>query len=169
MRTDRQYENFVLQVDWMHIEPGGNSGLYVWTAAPKPGRRGIEIQILDLDWVRLQTKEGSLRLRSRSCTASLSPSAASNSCRTTLAARGACRLRIERRDAANGTPIPSWPSTGLKLAVNGKFVNGIAQATQKKGYLGLQSEGAEIHFRNIRIMELPAGVTIPQPAASVLS
>ena len=37
----------------------------------------------------------------------------------------------------------------IKLAVNGKFVNGIAQTSQKKGYLGLQSEGAEIHFRNI--------------------
>ena len=47
----------------------------------------------------------------------------------------------------------------IKLAVNGKFVNGIAQTSQKKGYLGLQSEGAEIHFRNVRIMELLPGVT----------
>jgi len=45
--------------------------------------------------------------------------------------------------------------------VNGKFVNGISQSAQKKGYLGLQAEGAEIHFRNIRIMELPPGVTAP--------
>jgi hypothetical protein len=47
----------------------------------------------------------------------------------------------------------------VKLAVNGKFVNGLSRASQKKGYLGLQSEGAEIHFRNIRIMELPPAVT----------
>ncbi|HWR36735.1 MAG TPA: DUF1080 domain-containing protein, partial [Clostridia bacterium] len=56
----------------------------------------------------------------------------------------------------------------VKLAVNGKFVNGISRATQKKGYLCLESEGAEIHFRNIRLMELPAGVTTPEQSAPVL-
>ena len=29
MRTDRQYENFVLHVEWMHTEPGGNSGMFL--------------------------------------------------------------------------------------------------------------------------------------------
>jgi hypothetical protein len=56
----------------------------------------------------------------------------------------------------------------IKLAVNGKFVNGIAKSTQKKGYLCLESEGAEIRFRNIRIMELPPGVTSPEQAAKEL-
>ena len=53
----------------------------------------------------------------------------------------------------------------LKLAVNGKFVNGISKSTQKKGYLCLESEGAEIQFRNLRIMELPPGVTSPEQTA----
>ena len=47
----------------------------------------------------------------------------------------------------------------IKLSVNGKFVNGLSQSSQKKGYLCLESEGAEIHFRNLKIVELPAGVT----------
>ncbi len=50
----------------------------------------------------------------------------------------------------------------IKLSVNGKFANGIRGATQKKGYLCLGSEGAEIHFRNIKIMELPPSVTAPE-------
>src|SRR6266404_4315154 len=33
MRTDRQYENFVLHIEWKHIEPGGNSGVFVWSDA----------------------------------------------------------------------------------------------------------------------------------------
>ena len=45
----------------------------------------------------------------------------------------------------------------IKLSVNGKFVNGISHSTQRNGYLCLESEGAEIHFRNINIMELPPG------------
>jgi hypothetical protein len=46
----------------------------------------------------------------------------------------------------------------VKLAVNGIFVNGVSKSTRKKGYLCLESEGAEIHFRNIRLLELPPGV-----------
>jgi hypothetical protein len=56
----------------------------------------------------------------------------------------------------------------IKLAINGKFVNGIAKSSQKKGYLCLESEGAKIHFRNIRILELPPGVTTPEQSAAPL-
>ena len=45
----------------------------------------------------------------------------------------------------------------VKLSINGKFVNGIREADLRKGYLCLESEGAEIHFRKIQIMELPSG------------
>ena len=53
----------------------------------------------------------------------------------------------------------------VKLSVNGKFVNGVSKASVKKGYLCLESEGAEIHFRNIKIMELPPGITTPEQTA----
>jgi hypothetical protein len=53
----------------------------------------------------------------------------------------------------------------VKLSVNGKFVNGVRGATQKKGFLCLESEGALIHFRNVRILELPPGVTTPAQTA----
>ena len=38
----------------------------------------------------------------------------------------------------------------VKLSVNGKFVNGIRNSQYKKGYLCLESEGSEIHFRNLK-------------------
>ena len=47
----------------------------------------------------------------------------------------------------------------IKLSVNGKFVNGISKSSIKKGYLCLESEGAEIQFKNFKIIELPPGVT----------
>ncbi|MCX6629790.1 MAG: DUF1080 domain-containing protein, partial [Candidatus Solibacter sp.] len=53
----------------------------------------------------------------------------------------------------------------IKLSVNGKFVNGISRSTQKKGYICVESEGARIFFRNIRIMELPPGVTSAEQSA----
>jgi len=31
MRAGRQYENYILHVEWMHTEPGGNSGMFLCT------------------------------------------------------------------------------------------------------------------------------------------
>ena len=158
MKTDRHYENFVLQIDWRHIEPGGNSGLYVWTGA-EPRSRGIEIQILDLDWVRLQTKEGEPPPPIAYVHGEFIAVGGNKFVPDTP--RGARSMSIENRAKGRG----EWNTYDVvavdgvvKLAVNGVFVNGVSRSTQKKGYLCLESEGAEIHFRNIRILELPPGV-----------
>src|SRR5436853_5709488 len=54
LRTERQYENFIAEFEWMHLpeKPGavGNSGFFVW-ADPIPAvgtgyTRGIEVQVL---------------------------------------------------------------------------------------------------------------------------
>jgi hypothetical protein len=44
----------------------------------------------------------------------------------------------------------------IKLSVNGKFVNGGTECNYRKGYICLESEGSECHFRNLKIKELPA-------------
>jgi len=54
MRSERQYENFILEVEWRHMEPGGNSGIFLWSdATPRTNRlpTGMEVQMLELDWV----------------------------------------------------------------------------------------------------------------------
>ena len=56
----------------------------------------------------------------------------------------------------------------VKLSINGKFVNSISNSSVRKGYLCLESEGAEIHFRNIKIMELPPGIITPEQTAPVV-
>ena len=30
LRTDRMYQNFVLELEWRHMRPRGNAGVYVW-------------------------------------------------------------------------------------------------------------------------------------------
>src|SRR5688572_6552515 len=51
MRTEKHYENFELELEWKHIVPQGNAGLFVWsdpiTARGQPFTRSIEVQILD--------------------------------------------------------------------------------------------------------------------------
>ena len=56
----------------------------------------------------------------------------------------------------------------VKLSVNGKFVNGIRNSQYKKGYLCLESEGSEVHFQNLKIMELPNGITSPEQTAPLI-
>src|SRR5690349_6641284 len=62
MRTEKQYENFEIELDWKHIEPGGNAGLFVWsdpvTAQGQPFTRAIEVQVLDGHHTENYTSDG---------------------------------------------------------------------------------------------------------------
>src|SRR6188508_2253254 len=54
MRSEKQYENFILHIEWKHLEPGGNSGVFLWSAA-RPGEKnrlpdGLEVQMLELEF-----------------------------------------------------------------------------------------------------------------------
>ena len=46
---------------------------------------------------------------------------------------------------------------GAEVMALGMGAHQKREADLRKGYLCLESEGAEIHFRKVRIMELPAG------------
>ena len=30
IRTDRMYQNFVLELEWRHMVPRGNAGVFIW-------------------------------------------------------------------------------------------------------------------------------------------
>ena len=173
MRSEQQYENFILHVEWMHLEPGGNSGIFIWSDAnPNPKNRlpnGVEVQMLELDWVKLNTREG----RDPPPIAYVHGELFGVGGVKTVPdnPRGTRSKSIENRCLPRGewnTYTVVAVDGVVKLAVNGKFVNGISQSTQKRGYICLESEGAEIHFRNIKIMELPPGVTTQEQSAPLL-
>jgi hypothetical protein len=173
MRTEKQYENFVLHVEWMHLEAGGNSGCFVWAGGtPKEGSpfpKGIEVQMLELDWINLnKDKDG--KPRHEGYVSGELFGVGGNKI-VPDNPRGERSMSYELRCKGKG----EWNTYDLvavdgvlKLSVNGKFVNGISKAQQRKGYLCLESEGAEIHFRNIKIMELPGGMATPEQSAAVV-
>ena len=159
MRSEKQYENFILQIEWMHMEAGGNSGVFVWSdAKPNENSRlpgGVEVQMLELDWVNQNIHDGIkppiAYVHGELFGAGGVETVPDNP-------RGTRSKSIENRCKGKG----EWNSYTvvcvdgvIKLSVNGKFVNGISKSTVKKGYLCLESEGAEIHFRNLKIIELP--------------
>ncbi|MBN2316873.1 MAG: DUF1080 domain-containing protein [Sedimentisphaerales bacterium] len=173
MRTDRQYENFILHIEWRHMEAGGNSGTFLWADGMVPeGKRlprGVEVQMLELEWPNLnRDRDG----KPRDIAYVSGEVWGVGGLKTTPDnPRGERSKSVELRCKGKG----EWNTYDLvavdgtiKLAINGKFVNGISKATIKKGYICLESEGAEIHFRNIQIMELPPGITTAENSAPVV-
>lgn len=174
MRSEKQYENFILHIEWRHTEPGGNSGVFAWSEGTVPADRrlpkGMEIQMLELEWPVLHPeKDGKPRpiayVHGELFGANGLTTVPDNP-------RGSRSQSIENRCKPHG----EWNYYDVvcvdgvvKLSVNGKFVNGVSKASVKKGYLCLESEGAEIHFRNIQIMELPPGVTTEEQTAPVVT
>lgn len=72
-------------------------------------------------------------------------------------------LRGVSRLAGNEKPAGQWnhvvvQAQGPRIQVwmNGQLVNEATEAEVVAGPVGLQSEGGEIHFRNVRLLPLPA-------------
>jgi hypothetical protein len=172
MRTEKQYENFVLEMEWMHVNKDkvGNSGLFVWgDTLPVPGSpftRGIEVQVL----VNLEYKDkktGAVTASSHGDVFSIQgatckpdrphPTGGMRCIPSEFRAKGGGEWNHYRVTANNGT---------IKLAVNGKEVSGVSECKpHRKGYLALESEGAECHFRNLKIKELPSSNPKPEEIA----
>ncbi len=167
IRTEKMYENFVIEFDWRHLRPGGNSGLFIWAdGVPTTGSafsRGIEIQVLDPGFDipgkdQWYTTHGDI-----------------------FAVNGA-KLNVAGRISPNGQrsfpseertlPSPQWnhyrvvANDGeIRLHVNGKEVTIANHANPRKGYLMLESEGSECQFKDIRIAELPSTGASPTETA----
>jgi hypothetical protein len=169
MRTERMYENFEIEMEWKHHTPGGNAGLFIWgdgiTAPGTPFARGIEVQILDHGYITQHpsiagkaTGHGDVFAIHGATMKPLFPHPAgwARCLPSENRAKGPGEWNHYRVVCNNGV---------IKLSVNGKEVSGGTECSPRKGYICLESEGAECHFRNIRIKELPGtGATAEQTA-----
>lgn len=158
MRTDRQYENFILEIEWKHMEAGGNSGVFVWSEGTQfgddPLTKAIEVQMLELDYATIHNVTDDY------VHGELFPTMGMTAIPDNP--RGIRSKSLEKRCRGKGEwnkYVVVCVDGTVKLSINGKFVNGLRASERKKGYICLEAEGAEIHFRNIRILELPSGIT----------
>ena len=162
LRTPRQYENFILELEWRHPRSAGNAGVFIWAspdAAPNvPFLRAIEVQVLDNGYGQSKdhTTHGDVFPIHG---ATMKPFGRHNGMRS---------FPSEERSK----PSPEWNhyrivcNAGvIRLHVNGKEVSGGEDCNWRKGYIGLESEGSPVEFRNLRIKELPStGATAEQSA-----
>jgi hypothetical protein len=167
LRTDRQYENFILEVEWRHLKSGGNSGVFIWGSPMSPVGvpflRGIEVQVLD-DGFNVKGKNEWYTTQGDIFPihgATMKPVGR-------VSKNGQRSFPTEDRTK----PSPEWNhyhiecnNGTIRLHINGKQVSGGDECNYRKGYLALESEGAPVEFRNIRIRELPTTNTPPELTA----
>jgi hypothetical protein len=152
MRTEKMYQNFELEVEWRHLVPKGNAGIFVWaddiTARGVPFHRGIEVQVLENAYGNT---------RSYSTHGDIFPIHGAKM--TPINGRGGDRaFPTEERSK----PSPEWnhyrivcQDGNIALSVNGKEVTRGTRASPSKGYLCIESEGGVVHYRNMKIKVLP--------------
>ncbi len=162
LRTERHYENFIVELEWRHLQRSGNSGFFAWgspiNAPGVPFLRGIEVQILDQGYAEdFEQKNGK---KSESFTTHGDVFAIHGA---TMAYVGKTNGKRSFPTEDRSKPSPEWNhyrivanNGSLRLHVNGKEISGGDDANYRKGYLALESEGAPVEFRNLRIKELPS-------------
>jgi len=152
LRTEKQYENYILELQWRHIKEGGNAGLFIHSdALPAPGEpftRAIEVQIMDGRNTENYTSHGDIFAIQGAAMTPDKPHP--NGWMRSLPSERRCKpagqwnlYHLESRDGM------------VSLTVNGEAVTRGFHLNPRKGYICLESEGSEVHFRNIRIRELP--------------
>jgi hypothetical protein len=166
-KTKQPVTNFELVVEWRHLSSGGNSGVFVWASEEaltglKPGTLppgGIEVQVLDHGYVeQFETKTGK-KAEWFTTNGDVFPVGKSNMTPFPPVAPDGKRS-FPRKNLSLG--VNEWNhyyvraiNGEVRLWVNGEEVSGGTNCEPRTGFLCLESEGAPVEFRNLRIRELP--------------
>jgi hypothetical protein len=167
MRSRKQYTNFELVAEWKHLESGGNSGIFVWTSqdaidtikANGLPQCGIEIQILDNGFADKYEKENGKKGDWFTTHGDVFPVGTAKMMPFAPTSPGGERS-FPRKNLSKSAG--EWNhyyvrciNGEVRLWVNGEEVSGGNDCEPRSGYLCLESEGAPIEFKGLRIRELP--------------
>jgi hypothetical protein len=167
IRSVKQVANFELVAEWMHLQSGGNSGIFVWAPEAaltglKPGtlpRGGIEVQVLDHGYAEQYEKQNKKKPDWFTTHGDVFPVGTSKMKPFPPVAPGGQRS-FPTKQLSKG--LNEWNhyyvrciNGEVRLWVNGEEVSGGSGCEPSKGYLCLESEGAPVVFRNIKIRDLP--------------
>ena len=174
IRYHEPLKNFEFACEWMHKKKGGNSGVFVWATpdsinrlAAGQGRlpQGIEVQVLDLGYAEVYKKQYNKPADWFTSHGDVFPV-------------GPIKMTPFPPVAPNGRrSFPSKETTKginewnhyfiraidgeVRLWVNGEEVSGGNNISPASGFLCLESEGAPIEFKNIRLRKITPPAEIP--------
>ncbi len=141
MYTKEKYSNYTLHVEWRwpNGADGANSGIFLLIAEPKnPFPNGVECQLHAGDAGDFVLLGGSDLLQYQGLPRPEFPV-------------------VKKNAPSSEKPAGEWNEANIYVK-DGKinvYINGVYQNTgwnkQKDGYIGLQSEGKEVEFRNVTL------------------
>ena len=167
IRTSKTFTNFEIVAQWRHLKSGGNSGIFVWATDEglkdlKPGALpsvGIEVQVLDHGYAEQYEKSQGKKPDWFTTNGDVFPVGKSHMKPFPPTAPNSERS-FPRKNLSLG--IGQWNhyyvrciNGEVRLWVNGEEVSGGSNCDPKSGYLCLESEGAPVEFKGLRIREVP--------------
>jgi hypothetical protein len=166
VRSQKTYTNFELVVQWRHLRPAGNSGVFVWTPEAslnglQPGQlpHGIEVQVLDHGYQEQYEKQTGKKADWFTTHGDVFPVGRSQMTPFPPAAPDGKRS-FPSKHLSKG--VGEWNhyyvrciNGEVRLWVNGEEVSGGTACEPRTGFLCLESEGSPVEFRQLRLRELP--------------
>lgn len=141
IRTADKYDNFILRLEWR------------WAA--QPGNSGVLLRIDGEDKVWPKSFEAQLHNGNAGDIIGIGDFPYSGHSSRTSGRRTAHTHGAERAPGEWNEYEIIMSKGAAVLLVNGEELNRAAGVAEVAGPIGFQSEGAEIHFRNIRLIPLP--------------
>jgi hypothetical protein len=169
LRSEKVYTNFEAVAQWRHLQSGGNSGIFV-CATPEsienltagkggPFPSGIEVQVLDHGYTEQYEKSSKKKATWFTTNGDVFPVGATKMDPFPPVSPDGSRS-FPSKNRSKG--VGEWNhyyirclNGEIRLWVNGEEVSGGRNITPPAGYFCLESEGAPIDFKEIRIRELP--------------
>lgn len=168
IRSTQLHSNFELVVQWRHLQSGGNSGVFVW-ATPESihalergkGRlpAGIEVQVLDHGYTSQYEKQTNKKADWFTTDGDVFPTGTTTMKPFPPVSPNGQRS-FPRKHLSKG--VGEWNhyyvraiNGEVRLWVNGEEVSGGTAIRPATGYICLESEGAPVEFKDLRLRELP--------------
>ncbi|MCW5557659.1 MAG: DUF1080 domain-containing protein [Verrucomicrobiae bacterium] len=168
IRSRHSVTNLELVVEWRHLRSGGNSGVFLWATDRSiqelergNGRlpEGLEVQVLDHGYTAQYERDTGKKADWFTTDGDVFPTGNARMTPFPPVAPGGQRS-FPRKQLSRG--VGEWNhyyvraiNGEVRLWVNGEEVSGGTGCQPAFGYLCLESEGAPVEFRNLRIRELP--------------
>ncbi len=169
IRTENVYTNFELVAQWRHLQSGGNSGIFV-LATPEsiknleqgkngPFPSGIEVQVLDHGYQTQFIQKTGKKATWFTTNGDVFPVGGTKMKPFPPTSPDGSRS-FPRKELSKG--VGEWNhyyvrciNGEIRLWVNGEEVSGGNNIEPASGYICLESEGAPVEFREIRVRVLP--------------
>lgn len=142
IRTKESYKNFKLIVEWR------------WPEDKKPGNSGVLVRMMGEDKVWPKSIEAQLQSGNAGDFWNIDKFQMTTAPERT-------RGRNTKKTKGNEKPIGQWNKYEITcdggtvtLSVNGEVLNEATDCAEVAGPICLQSEGAEIHFRTVKLIPL---------------